>query len=328
MLLAHEQLLDEAVADMPELFVHQPGFLTTVQDLGRHGFAHLGISASGAADPISLRIGNLLVGNNPNTPALEMTLVGGVFESDADLVCAITGSDFSPTLNGHPVPLWQTVVVPKGKRLAFGATMAGARCYLCIGGGIAVPRILGSASTHLQSKLGGFEGRALRAGDRLKLDLSAARKNELRRFSDDAVRQLLSRTLLRITRGVQYDFFTPESQKALSQSRYAVTEDTDRMGIRLQGTPLHRQQPKDILTQGVSLGAIQVPPDGQPIILFVEHQTTGGYPIIANVISADVHRLGQLRPRDEVRFELVSFREAQAFLTEQEQFITSQIRSH
>lgn len=301
---------------MPELFVHTPGFLTTVQDLGRPGYAHLGISASGAADALSLRLGNLLVGNDQRAAALEMTLVGGTFEFDADVTCAITGSDFSPRLEGEQLPLWRTIHIHAGQRLTFGATTSGARCYLCLHGGIGVPMMFGSASTHLQSGLGGLDGRALRSGDRLVLTNPGIAP--ARYIPERLIDRLSMRDVLRITKGIHHDRFRATSINDLTASMYEVTEEANRTGIRLQGKSLERKETADIITQGVPLGVVQVPPAGQLIVLFVEHQTTGGYPQIANIISADFHRLGQLRPRDRIRFEFVTLEQAHTFLVEQE----------
>ncbi len=301
---------------MAELFVHTPGFLTTVQDLGRPGCAHLGISASGAADALSLRIGNVLVGNDEHAAALEMTLVGGTFEFDTDVTCAITGSDFSPRLVEKPVPLWRTIDIRARQRLTFGATTLGARCYLCVRGGISVPMMFRSASTHLQSGIGGLNGRALRSGDRLVLTSPGIAP--ARYIPEHFLDALSKRDVLRVTRGIHRDLFTTASLNGFAESTYEVTEEANRMGIRLQGKSLERKETADIITQGVPLGAVQIPPGGQPIILFVEHQTTGGYPQIANVISADFHLLGQLRPRDRIRFEFVTLEQAHALLLEQE----------
>ncbi|MEX2262218.1 MAG: biotin-dependent carboxyltransferase family protein [Bryobacteraceae bacterium] len=292
------------------LRVVSPGFQTHVQDLGRFGYTGLGISASGAADTISLRAGNLLVGNPENAPALEMTLVGGAFEFDGDAVVAITGSDF-----GASVPAWRAVNCRAGETLRLGAARSGARCYLCIQGGIDVPQVLGSASTHLSSGIGGFEGRALRKGDVLRIGMNSG---PVQRKVPKLLPDTLSRKALRVTPGLQAGWF-PDA--ALCGPTWRVTEESSRMGLRLSGPRILPHTPQELLTEGVSVGAIQVPSGGQPIILFVEHQTTGGYPKIANVISADLPVVGQLRPRDEVRFEPVGFDEARRLLLEQEEAI-------
>jgi len=287
---------------MTEIRVLSPGFLSTCQDLGRHGYAHLGISASGAADAFSLRWGNLLVGNPEGAAALEMTLVGGAFEFCAAQTLALTGSEFTAD-----VPWCSAFDVMAGDVLRIGPTRSGARCYLCVRGGFSVPPVLGSASTHVLTAMGGCGGRGLRKGDTLSVGDAAIRPARRGHFPL-AVR----RDLIRITDGPQRAWFTSGIDGAI----YRVAEDSNRMGLRLEGPAL--KATRELLTEGVSLGAIQVPRQGQPIITFVEHQTTGGYPKIANVIAADLPGVGQLRPRDEVRFELVSRTTALEVLREQE----------
>lgn len=286
----------------------RPGFQTAVQDLGRFGYAHQGVSASGAADVAALRAANLLVGNIENAPALEMTLVGGTFEFESGAVVALAGSDFQAGL-----PLWAAVEVKAGTVIRFGASRSGARCYLAVRGGIDVPRVLGSASAHL---LTGIGGGALRAGDVLKIGTATVRNPR----REPARPPQWPAGLLRVTAGPQADWFGDE----LYRASYVVQEESNRMGLRLRG-PAIPSPTGTMLTEGVPLGAIQVPPDGQPIILFVEHQTTGGYPKPANVISADLSRVGQLRPRDELRFELVTIDQALALLRGLEQWLYSLI---
>jgi len=282
-----------------------PGVQTTVQDLGRFGWAHFGVSASGAADSLALRAGNLLVGNAENAAALEMTLVGGTFEFTADTVVALTGSDF-----GAGLPLWSAVEVKAGQIVKCGATRSGARCYLCVRGGIAAPLVMGSASVHVMTGVG---GRALRAGESLEIGNGAIRRP---RGPARGVPEFTRGGLLRVTPGPQAEWFAGE----LYAGPYVVSEESNRMGLRIRGAAIPSPS-GHMLTEGVALGAIQVPPDGQPIILFVEHQTTGGYPKPANVISADFWRLGQLRPRDEVRFEEIAIDEAVELLRDQERWL-------
>ena len=282
-----------------------PGLQTTVQDLGRFGWAHFGVSASGAADPLALRAGNLLVGNAENAAALEMTLVGGSFEFESAAVIALTGSDF-----GADLPLWSAIEVRAGDTVRCGATRSGARCYLCVRGGIGVPKVMGSASTHVMTGVG---GRPLRAGDLLPIGAEAVRRP---RGAAADPPQSGHDALLRATPGPQAEWFAEE----LYGAPYAITEESNRMGLRLRG-PAIPSPSGHMLTEGVALGAVQVPPDGQPIILFVEHQTTGGYPKPANVISADFWLLGQLRPRDQVRFEAVKFDVALDLLRAQEEWL-------
>jgi antagonist of KipI len=307
---------------MSAILVHAPGLFTTVQDLGREGFGPMGVSASGAADPISLRIGNRLLGNPDGTAALEMTLGGGTFTFERAAVIAATGADFGPSLDGVALPMWTSIEIREGETVKFGASRSGARAYLCVQGGIAVEPFLGSASTHVLSGLGGFEGRALRKGDRVKLGAANSyfRKTAL---SPKALESLQPLKVIRVTDGPQSDWFPEPAWKTLCGNTFRISEQSNRMGIRLEGPPISLDTSREMITEGVSLGAIQVPPSGQPIILFVEQQTTGGYPKIANVISADLHSLGQLRPRDEIRFERIEMSEARSLLIRQEALLMS-----
>ncbi|MGH9740941.1 MAG: biotin-dependent carboxyltransferase family protein [Candidatus Acidiferrum sp.] len=305
--------------------VLSPGLLTTVQDLGRDGFGTMGVSTSGAADSLALRIGNRLAGNAEGAAALEMTLLGGTFAFPEKAVIALAGSDFGATLDGVPVEMWSSLDVHAGQTLRVGATKGGARCYLCVRGGIDVKPVLGSASTHLLSGLGGFEGRPLRKGDVLKIGTQKSgfrvfRKNSV---AKRALLKLVPRKSLRVTAGPQSDWFSADAQKTFYLETYLVAEESNRMGLRLDGAaiPALAGSGGEMLSEGVSLGAVQITASGLPIILFVEQQTTGGYPKIANVISADLSSLGQLRPRDEIRFEQVEMETARALLIEQEKLL-------
>jgi biotin-dependent carboxylase-like uncharacterized protein len=303
--------------------VQEPGLFTTVQDLGREGFGPQGVSASGAADAVSLRLGNRLVGNAEGAAGLEMTLLGGTFVFSDGAIVALTGADFGATVDGAQAVLWTSMVVKPGQTLRLGPTRSGARCYLCVRGGIEVKPFLGSASTHILSGLGGHEGRSLRKGDMLKIGPANGAVPK-RRLSANALKHVLPRKVLRSTPGSQSDWFPEAAQRMFYESRYRVAEESNRMGIRLEGGAVPEVAGGKMISEGVSLGAIQVPDGGQPIILFVEQQTTGGYPKIANVVSADFHCLGQLRPRDEIRFERVDWAAARSLLREQEKFLASE----
>lgn len=324
---------------MSEIHVQAPGMLTTVQDLGREGFGPLGVSPSGAADAIALRIGNRLVGNAEGAAGLEMTLHGGTFAFPEGAVVALTGSDFGAMLDEAPVPAWASFEAKPGQTLRLGPTRSGARCYLCVRGGIKVTPFLGSASTHLLSRLGGHEGRALRKGDVLKIGEALAENekgtgkngcstgraptlNRARKVAPEALERLAPRKVLRVTPGPQSDWFPKAVHKAFYSSTYRVAEGSNRMGLRLEGPAISGAH-GEMISEGVSLGAIQIAAGGLPIILFVEQQTTGGYAKIANVISADLHSLGQLRPRDEIRLELVDWQTARRLLIEQERLLAS-----
>ncbi|MFI5056933.1 MAG: biotin-dependent carboxyltransferase family protein [Candidatus Acidiferrales bacterium] len=308
---------------MKAIQVRAPGLLTTVQDLGREGFGPMGVSPSGAADAISLRIGNRLVSNAEGAAGLEMTLLGGTFEFPDGAILALTGSDFGATLDDAPVNLWTSVEARRGQTLRLGPTRSGARCYLCVQGGIEVAPFLGSASTHLLSGLGGYEGRALRKGDVLKIG-EANGSYRKRTVAAKALEGLTPRKILRVTPGPQSEWFPDASQRIFYASTYRVAEESNRMGLRLEGAPVPEGSGGKMITEGVSIGAVQIPSGGLPIILFVEQQTTGGYAKIANVISADLSSLGQLRPRDEIRFERVEWETARSLLKEQEELLASE----
>lgn len=294
------------------LVVVEPGMFTTVQDLGRPGWGAAGVSACGAADAVSLRIGNRLVGNRDGAAGLEMTLRGGAFRTETSAVVAVCGSDF-----GASIPLWTATRLAAGEVVTVGATRVGARCTLCVRGGIAVPPVLGSASTHVASGLGGLDGRPLRKGDRLAVGSDPGGPPRRIRAAR-ALEEILFRKTLRVTPGPQADWFTAGSLASFHAAAWAVSEAADRMGLRLDGPRLDRVREGELRTEGVCLGAVQVPEGGRPIILFVDQQTTGGYPKIANVITADFAAVGQLRPRDGARFEAVSLQEARRILASQE----------
>ena len=308
---------------MSVIHVQSPGLFTTVQDLGRPGFGPMGVSPSGAADPISLRLGNQLVGNSDNAGALEMTLVGGTFSFPDGGVVALGGADFDAALDNQPVAVWESIKIDPGQTLRLGPTRSGARCYLCVHGGIEANSFLGSASTHVLSGLGGFEGRALRKGDVLNIG-PVTEIFRQRKIPTQLLQRLSPRKILRVTSGPQSDWFPESSQRLFYTNSYRVTEDSNRMGLRLESVAIPPHNHGSMITEGVALGAVQVPDGGQPIILFVEQQTTGGYPKIANVISADLPSIGQIRPRDEIRFEQVNFETARVLLKEQEEILASE----
>jgi antagonist of KipI len=296
-------------ASHPSIEVLEPGMFTTVQDLGRPGYGPMGVSASGAADALSLRVGNLLVGNREGAAALEMTLSGGTFAFPEGGVVALTGSDF-----GAGLPLWTACTLAPGDALRCGKSLTGARGYLCIRGGISVPLFLGSASTHVLTGLGGH---VVTRGDVLQTGEDAV--GRVRVANPGALLRVSPRKVIRATDGPQSDWFGA----SFFAGNYTVTEEANRMGLRLAGTTFEMDKPGKMLSEGVALGAVQIAAGGQPIMMFVEQQTTGGYPKIANIIAADMHHIGQLRPRDEVRFVRVTVDEAREALRRQEKLIGS-----
>ncbi len=302
---------------MPSLQTLSPGFQATIQDAGRFGFAHLGVSPAGAADLLAFHLGNRLVYNNANTAALEMTLVGGTFLFECDSFIALTGAECDAQIDESEIRCRHSLQVQAGQTLRCGAMKNGARSYLSIHGGLNVAVVMNSAATHVQTGIGGWHGRALKKGDALEITPLHTSLRP-RRARDETQNYLREKNLLRITLGPQAEFFSPAAFDILTSTPYLVTESSNRVGLRLKGEALARNRNEEMLTEGISCGAIQVPNEGQPIILFVEHPTTGGYPKIAHVISADLPRVGQLRARDEVRFQFVGFEEARALYLRQQ----------
>src|SRR5258708_4659141 len=290
---------------MKTIEVRSPGLLTTVQDLGREGFGSMGVSSSGAADPTALRVGNRLVSNVENAAALEMTLLGGTFVVPEGAIIALTGSDFPASLDGAAIPQWTSIEVSAGQTLRAGATRSGVRCYLCVSGGIATKPFLGSRSTHLLSGLGGLGGRALRKGDLLPIGLQIGLGSgpfQKRSVSAQALHHLRPRKVLRVTPGPQSEWFPYAAHTIFYGRAYQVSEESNRMGLRLEGPPLPVDQLGEMITEGVSLGAIQITAAGLPIILFVAAQTTGGYPKIPKAISPAFTRLPPFPPPHQTPF--------------------------
>ena len=304
------------------LRVISTGLQTTIQDLCRHGFAHLGISGSGAADPFSLRSGNLLVGNPEGEAGLEMTLTGGEYQFEQDTIISLTGSYFLAELDGNVLPFHERVHITKGQIINIGPSQDGARCYLTVQGGFDIEPVLGSRSTHLMTGMGGFRGRALKKGDMIHFCVPS--QDSAPKIIDNDFK--IDRSILRITRGIQHDWFDQRVWDILQNNSFKVSHIFDRMGIRVEGETIKTSKNDQVLTEGIPVGAVQIPPNGQPIISFVDHQTTGGYPKIANVITADLCKLGQLRHQDEFRFDLVSMEEAETLRLAQESYFNG-IRS-
>lgn len=304
--------------------VIEPGMLTTVQDLGRPGWSAVGVARGGAADPLSLRVGNRLVGNPDGAAALEMTLLGGTYEFLREAVVALAGGCVAARVDSgggaRPAPAWAPFDVRGGQRLRVGPIRDGARCYLCVSGGIAVPEVLGSRSTHLSGEFGGFAGGALCPGDELDVGNDARPRADT--VTAERAKRLcethLARRSLRAVDGAQTDAFDADAVAAFWSMTFEVSMQSDRAGVRLSGrigsSPLGGRMP----SEGMSPGAVQVPRTTTPIVLLVDHPTTGGYPVIACVATVDLPVLGQLGPRDCVRFERVSRAEARALHAEQE----------
>ncbi len=296
---------------IPLLEVETGGLLTTMQDLGRAGQQRSGLTPGGAMDPDAASIANLLLGNPRGATVLEITLLGPALRVLAPTRIAVCGGDLSVTLDGASLPLWKTAAVHPGQCLAFGRRRAGARAYLAASGGFAVPEVAGGRGTFLRGMIGGLEGRALRSGDVLSGDLlpdalPIVTERGLRRSDQPSYE---APAVLRVLPG-PHPLFTEAGRTDFFAGLYTVSPQSDRQGYRLIGSAVERVDLTDILSEPVPLGGIQIPPDGQPILLMADRQTTGGYPLIAVVISADIPRAAQLAPGSAVRFAPVSFADA------------------
>jgi len=288
------------------------GGLTTLQDLGRPGYQRFGLSPAGAVDDFSLRAGNLLLGNEPGAAALEMTGLGPTIEFLDEVLFVLTGADLGASLDGISIPRWEVLRARPGSLLTFSGLKAGFRGYLAVAGGFDVPLVLGSRSTDLTAGLGGYQGRALRAGDTLiTFPVPLVPGLVGRRLHPQLVPTYSSPVFLRAVSGPQEDFFTPESVAAFFSSSYQVTPQLDRVGIKFAGPALEYRQSGDLISEGNPVGAVQVPRNGQPILLLAGRHTVGGYPKVAVVIGADLPRAGQLKPGDAVYFQRVTLEEAQ-----------------
>jgi antagonist of KipI len=308
---------------MAYIEVAKPGMLTTVQDLGRGDRVHLGISTSGAMDSLSLRLANLLVGNAENAAALELTLTGPTLHFSAAAVVAVAGADLTMLLDGKPCKPWASFQVEAGSRLSFGALHSGCRAYIAVAGGIAVPPVMGSRATFMRGEYGGLDGRALRNGDRLPIGESfrPSRGMAGRRIHPSRIPDFAQPRPIRFISGPQLDYFTAAAAAVFASSGYTVTPNSDRMGYRLEGQPLERTELRGMLSDFIIPGSIQVPPDGQPIILMADCQMTGGYPKIGVIASIDLPYAAQRKPGDSVHFQAIEVSEAQALWREQEQLI-------
>ena len=309
--------------------VLDPGPLTTVQDAGRVGYAAQGYRSCGAADGYAYRLGNVLVGNDPGAAVLECTLRGAALRFETDTVFALTGAESPAALDSTPVPYYAPLLAKAGSVLQMGAAKAGLRSYLAVGGGIATPPVLGSRSTDLKCRMGGLDGRALKAGDVLPIGAAPAMVEQRwqKICAKGANRPLgTARTparpwrflggrklpLFRAVPGPQTDAFTAVGQAAFVHGVYALTADCDRMACKLAGPAIEMKYGADILSDGIAAGSVQISADNQPIVMLTDHQTTGGYAKIATVISADLSAMAQLRPGEKLAFQYVTAAQAVA----------------
>ncbi|QGU94811.1 5-oxoprolinase/urea amidolyase family protein [Clostridium bovifaecis] len=318
--------------------IKNPGLFTTVQDLGRYGFRKYGVVVSGAMDEASHRVANLLVGNDEDAATLEITLLGPEILIKEDALIAICGGDLSPSINNCRIPMWRPVYVKGGSTLSFGKCASGARAYISFAGSFKLKAVMGSKSTYLRGEIGGYQGRKLKKGDIINLNNPSCQLVNFINILSKNVNSngfsfpkwFINKSILsehsknpaiRVVKGGEMDYFHKESIKAFFNERFMITSQSDRMGYRLKGEELRLEEPLEMISEAVSLGTIQVPPDGNPILLLADRQTTGGYPKIAQVITADIPLVAQLKPGDSVRFEEVSLERAQRLFILREESI-------
>lgn len=316
--------------------VLKAGLLTSLQDLGRFGYQKYGVSVSGAMDTYSLRLANLLVGNEEHEGALEITLLGPTLAVKKNTLLAITGANLFPTINDVPVPMWRPIYITQDCILKFGSCISGCRAYLAVAGGFQVPKILNSKSTYFKAQLGGFQGRALQAGDILALtalrEVSQPWLKEFTKEFGDFISTLWyldnpykeensCAKVIRILSGNEFFAFTNESVDSFFSSSYQITNQSDRMGYRLTGASLFLKEPLEMISEAIGPGIIQVPPDGNPIILLADRQTVGGYPQFAKVIAVDLPKIAQSKPGDTLVFRKTSLDKAEKIYVTEEKRI-------
>ena len=307
---------------MDAIKVISPGGYTTIQDRGRFGFQHMGIPVSGSLDNFSFVMANLLVGNPENLAAMEITIIGPCLEIRKEMDIALTGAKMDITINDNPVQQWRSIRVKPGDIITISQVQSGCRSYLAFTGGIDVPEVMGSFSTYAGAGIGGFKGRNLQKGDILEtMEAPLLKKERIlpEKFIPDYPGQIVVRALL----GPQDDYFD-DGIKVLFSSEYLVTAKADRMGYRLQGESISIKagMPESIVSEPSIPGSIQIPPDEQPIILFVE-QTVGGYAKIATVISSDLGLVAQTTPGDTIRFESMDLDAAHKLIFEEQKKIST-----
>lgn len=310
------------------------GLQTTIQDLGRVGYQSSGVPVGGAMDRLALRIGNMLVGNDDGAAALEASLIGPAIAFEQPALIALTGADLDASINGTPVPAWHPIFVPRGATLRFGQPRLGCHAYVTIAGGIDVPLAFGSRSTYLRAHFGGYEGRALRSGDTLQLGAWSSRSERIAHpLRESEAAPVVARWSIggslrpqygddptaRLVAGAHIDALTDDARERFFGATFRVSSRSDRMGYRLEGVELVLRAPVELLSEGVAIGTVQLPPGGTPIVLMADRQTTGGYPRIGEVISVDLPLIAQLKPGDRLRFHLISLDEAQRLYLDREQ---------
>ncbi|MBK8921644.1 MAG: biotin-dependent carboxyltransferase family protein [Saprospirales bacterium] len=310
------------------LQVLKSGLLDTIQDRGRFGYAHLGINPSGAMDTIALALANMLVGNPAETAALELHFPGPRLRFELPALFALGGGDFMPRLNGVPIPVHTPVAAGAGSVLSFSGIKNGARAYLAVRGGFRLEPWLGSRSTNRAAGAGGFQGRALQTGDLLAFEplpelekITAGRRQRVSSWSLNTSGFYPPGPTMRFCAGPEYDWLDTRSKHLLENNDWLITPQSDRMGYRMQGAPLQMAEKQDLISSVVTPGTLQLLPNGSFIILMADSQTTGGYPRVGQLITADLPGLAQMLPGQHIRLCPVDPATAFATLRQQDQLL-------
>jgi antagonist of KipI len=305
------------------LLVHKEGILNTIQDLGRTGYRKFGVNAGGVMDRAAARLANLVLENAESAPVIEMHFPAGEFIFESGVEFAVCGADFSPKLNGREIHNWAVHSSRKGDVLSFGRRISGQRAYLAVSGGLLIESWLGSSSTNLTAEVGGFKGRRLRSADRIPLQLSTGQIE-----SRDGIavgRSLIppysASPRIRITPGPEFDQLAGASIDEMFKGKFQITRESNRMGFRLAGPRLYLLSEAEMISSAVAFGTVQRLPDGQLIVLMADHQTTGGYPRIANIAAVDLPLMAQLGPGDEFSFQLIETDRAEELMLDTERGI-------
>ncbi len=298
------------------ILIKKAGILTTVQDLGRSGFKRFGINQNGAMDQIAVRLINILLGNNENESVLEMHFPASEIFFEEDTIFAIGGADFGAKLNETPIEKWRIYFAEKDSTLKFPAKISGNRAYFAVKCGFKIKKWLGSNSTNLKANSGGFHGRTLVNGDKIHFNSGFQIPNSRLNFklSNSLIPYYSTFPTIRVIAGAEFEFLKAQSQENFLNENFTITQNSDRMGFRLRGESLQLKTAKELVSSAVNFGTIQLLPDGQMIILMADHQTSGGYSRIANVISMDLPLLTQLGANEKVAFHLISLEEAENLL--------------
>ncbi|NMH67814.1 biotin-dependent carboxyltransferase [Bacillus sp. RO3] len=315
--------------------VRKPGLLSTIQDLGRNGYQKYGVIVSGSMDPLAHRIANMLVGNEENEAVLEITLIGPSLEFQETTLISICGGDLSPSINGKPVPLRRSLLIKAGSVLTFGGCRSGCRSYLAIAGGFNVPPVMNSKSTYVRAGIGGLNGSSLKEGDVLESGTIHKKSEDIIEYllpylegndfteidwsiSSEFISAYQQKKSIRVIPGTEYELFSAESREQFFNKSFKVSAQSDRMGYRLEGPSLHLESPLEMISEAVAFGTIQVPSNGNPIILLADRQTTGGYPRMGYIATVDLPLLAQAKPGEELTFNRVSHDVAQELYIDRE----------